>query len=151
MKARISEYWLAGRMLGWLIVLPLLKRILPLPTLVGLMWSTRGSARAFTAAEIDRMSRIARWLAVHAWPRRAGTCLEESLVLYRYLSAHRASPELVIGIRRANQRVGAHAWVTLDGHPIGDSPDALAEFAPLVSFGSGGAPSATVTLAPDLL
>jgi hypothetical protein len=150
-KTRLLEIWLAGRMLAWLLVLPLLKRLMPLPALVGLMWARPGTSRAFTPAEIDRMWRIGRWLAVRVWPRRAGTCLEQSLVLYRYLSARRASPELVIGVRRHDASVGAHAWVTLNGLAVGDSADALAEFTPLVSFGSGGVPSGTVTLAPHLL
>jgi hypothetical protein len=151
MTARLSEVWMAGRMLGWLVVLPVLKRMMPLPALASMMWSRRASRRMSTASDMDRMWRIARWLAVHAWPRNAGTCLEQSLILYRFLSARRASPELVIGVRRHNETVGAHAWVIVDGQPVGDSMAALAEFAPVVSFGRGGAPSTNTTLAPGLL
>jgi len=150
MRTRIADAWMAGRMLGWLVVLPILKRVMPLPSLVSLMWSRQASPKASTASEIDRMWRIARWLAVHAWPRRSGTCLEQSLILYRFLSARRASPELVIGVRRHNESVGAHAWVTVDGRPVGDSDAALAGFAPVVSFGPCGVPSGG-TVAPGLL
>jgi hypothetical protein len=141
MSARLSEVWMAARMLGWLLVLPILKRVMPLPALVSLMWARHAAARASTPPEIDRVWRIARWVAVHAWPRRSGTCLEQSLVLYRFLSARRASPELVIGVRRHDERVGAHAWVMVNGAPVGDSAAALAGFAPVVSFGPSGVPS----------
>lgn len=150
MRARISEVWMAGRMLGWLLVLPILKRLLPLPSLVSLMWVRQRPRRVSTATEIERMWRIARWLALHAWPRRAGTCLEQSLILYRFLSARSESPELVIGVRRHNDSVGAHAWVTIGGRAIGDSDAALDGFAPVVSFGAFGLPSGG-TVAPELL
>jgi hypothetical protein len=138
MSRRLAEVWMAGRMLGWLVVLPILKRVMPLPSLVSLMWSHPASHGVSSARDIDRMWRIARWLAVHAWPRRSGTCLEQSLILYRFLSARRASPELVIGVRRQDLSVGAHAWVTVNGEPVGDSVATLADFAPVMTFGPSG-------------
>ena len=151
MSARIAEVWMAGRMLGWLLVLPVLKRVMPLPSLVSLMWSRPWSSRASTGPEIERMWRIARWLAERAWPRRSGSCLEQSLILYRFLSARRASPELVIGVRRHNASVGAHAWVVVDGRPVGDTVLALSSFAPAVSFGAGGVAVGAGTVAAELL
>lgn len=147
----MCEVWIASRMLCWLVILPVLKRVLPLPSLVSLMWSQPVSPRVSTASENDRMWRIAHWLARHAWPRTSGTCLEQSLILYRFLSALHASPHLVIGVRRHNETMGAHAWVTVDGNPVGDSMVALADFAPVVCFGPGGAPSTSATLTPGLL
>lgn len=151
MRRRLSEIWLAGRMLGWLLALPLLKRVMPLESLVCLMWSNRASSAMSTRSDIERMSLIARWLARHAWPRRPGSCLEQSLVLYRFLSARRATPELIIGVRRHNESISAHAWVAVDGCPIGDSADTLSEFSPVVCFGSGGTPTTSGTLAHGLL
>jgi hypothetical protein len=132
---------MAGRMACWLLVLPLLKRIMPLPALVSMMRGRRpgppGPAATWprlSLSEIERMSRITRWLARRVSPWRSGTCLEQSLVLYRFLSARSAPAELIIGVRRADERVGAHAWVTVDGRPVGESLSSVSEFAPVVTF-----------------
>lgn len=138
MRTRLSDVMLAARMLCWLVCLPVLKRIMPLRSLVVLMGATRRGDRPATEAEIERMSAIARWLAVHTWPRRSGTCLEQSLVLYRFLSARSIPPELVIGVRRHDERIGAHAWVTVNGRAVGHSAAALTEFSPILSFGPHG-------------
>ena len=140
MRRRLCEASLAARMLCWLIWLPLLKRVLPLRSLVALMARTRTRRRAATSAEIERMSAIARWLAIHTWPRRPGTCLEQSLVLYRFLSARSVPPELVIGVRRGDDRLAAHAWITVEGRAVGQSQASLADFSPILSFGPRGIP-----------
>lgn len=51
------------------------------------------------------------------WPRR-GLCLRRSLVLGALL--RRYEPVLRIGVRRESGRIRAHAWIEIDGVPIGE-------------------------------
>ena len=51
--------------------------------------------------------------------RRAHTCLEEALVLQRWLAAHGTYRDVVIGVTAPGDVFGAHAW--LDGEPNADS------------------------------
>jgi hypothetical protein len=43
--------------------------------------------------------------------RTPGTCLEEALVLQRWLSDHGDPRQVVIGVGRPDGALGAHAWV----------------------------------------
>ena len=67
-------------------------------------------------------------LAAAFFPGRA-RCLERSLALYVCLQWCGAPTTLRLGVQP--YPFAAHAWVELDGAPIGDSPDSVALFAPL--------------------
>jgi hypothetical protein len=128
-----EDVWLAIRMVGWRMVLPVLKWTLPLPRLARLMW-TPSSGKQREPAREERIATLARGLS---GPRRGGrfdNCLERSLVAYRYLSRAGAEPELVVGVTR-DRPVRGHAWVRLDGEPVGDSVD---EFEEMTAFGRDG-------------
>jgi hypothetical protein len=72
---------------------------------------------------------------------RPGNCLERSLVLYRYLSAVGADPQLVVGIRGGEEAVRGHAWVTVRGAPLEEPPLTLEGLTRVVSFrGDGSQP-----------
>jgi hypothetical protein len=54
--------------------------------------------------------------------RRRATCLERSLILQRWLIAHGAPHEVLIGVSGGADRVEAHAWI--DGYdPEADEQD----------------------------
>jgi hypothetical protein len=129
---RPSEAWLALRVVGWMVLLRPLKRMLPLPKLVQLMWtSPRVSARN-TACEqrsVAVVSRLSR--------ASGGNCLERSLILYRYLSHAGAQPRLVVGMARPKEYLG-HVWVTVDGHPLLETTETLRGYATVTAFGRGG-------------
>jgi hypothetical protein len=46
--------------------------------------------------------------------RRHATCLERSLILQRWLMAHGATHEVLIGVSGGADRIEAHAWI--DGY-----------------------------------
>lgn len=127
------DAWLAARALGWLCVLPVLKRTLALERLVRLMWlAPSGSARdpgheRRTIGIVARLSRTS-----------GGNCLERSLVLYRYLARANADPRLVVGMARPDEYLG-HVWVTVDGQPLLETPETLGGYADVVTFRDGGA------------
>lgn len=127
-----ADSWLAARMVGWITVLPLLKRTLPLPQLVQLMWlAPRGSDR--------HRERERRTTRVVAQLSRAsgGNCLERSLILYRYLARAGARPRLVVGMAKPDQYLG-HVWVTVDDHPLLETSETLREYREITAFGEQG-------------
>lgn len=52
----------------------------------------------------------------------AVTCLSRSLALWALLRRHGFDPQLEIGVRKTTGRFEAHAWVEVDGHPVGEGP-----------------------------
>lgn len=130
--ANPSDRLVAVRTVGWLSVLPILKRTLPLPVLVRLMWKDpvprpRNRTREeHVAALVRRIGRTS-----------GGNCLERSLILYRLLSRANAEPRLVVGIGKPDNFLG-HVWVTVDGRPLLESDEALRAYTKFISFGAGG-------------
>ena len=133
-----SDAWLALRMAGWRLVVPLLKWLVPLPRLARLMW-TRARANERDRAREQRIVTLAETLCGPHGGRLLDNCLERSLVSYRFLSQAGAEPELAFGVARdKDDPVRGHAWVRLDGKPVHDSVAALARFEELGAFGRGG-------------
>ena len=67
-------------------------------------------------------------LAAAFFPGRA-RCLERSIALHVCLRWCGAPTVLRLGVQP--YPFSAHAWVELDGEPVGDSPDSIALFRPL--------------------
>jgi Transglutaminase-like superfamily len=129
-----GDVWLAVRMTGWALVLPLLKHAVSLPRLARLMWR-RGSGEA-EQSEIDHVVRLS-WAAARIRPLPGrDNCLERSLIAYRYLSALGARPQLVVALRSAREAPDGHVWVTIDGRPVGGED--VSPFTPLFELGPHG-------------
>ena len=112
---------------AWSLVLPVIKHLLPLPTLVRLMSGPASSQRSY-----ENERRIVRSASRVYRHRRPGSCLERSLLAYRYLSNANADPTLVIGVRREERDVIGHAWVLVDGSPLYESSAYLESFVPVL-------------------
>jgi len=135
---RPGDGWLAVRMVGWRLALPVLKRRMTLPRLVSLMWQGE-QARAPSPERQARVAELTTSVFRSDHRDRPGNCLDRSLVLYRYLSAAGADPKLMVGMRRGEQdALRGHAWVTVDGEPVEESTEPLEEFARLASFRGDG-------------
>jgi len=128
---RFADAWIAAKTLGWMISLPLLKRLLPLPALVHLMWSRpRRRLRVpdeRVAGIVARVGHVSH-----------GNCLDRSLIVYRLLSRGGSNPTLVIGFGRRVDVIG-HTWVTVGGRPLLESAETLAPYTPFVAYGENGA------------
>jgi hypothetical protein len=134
---RPGDAWLLTRILAWSVVLPLAKSLVSMPRLTRLM---RTDART-TSREPERERTV---VALTAWvfktrPRGSrDNCLERALVTYRYLCQAGAHPELVLGMARDENGIHGHAWVSVDGRAVHDTPAALAAFEPILRFRSDG-------------
>jgi hypothetical protein len=69
---------------------------------------------------------------------RDDNCLERSLLTYRRLARLNARPTLVAGLRREDDDLLGHVWVTVDGAPMAESAESLDRFSSIVSFGAEG-------------
>jgi hypothetical protein len=122
---------LAVRMTGWVIVLPVLKRVRPLHELARLMWS---DPRAGLPRERElAVKSYAEWL-YRGRPLFGDNCLERSLLLYRFLSEAGVDPILIVGAQRNGPCVAGHAWVKIQGRSIGDADG----YEAVVAFGPRG-------------
>jgi Transglutaminase-like superfamily len=132
-----GDAWLAARMAGWRLMLPMLKRRLPLPRLVRIMWS-KSRSRPSAPEREARIAELARVVFRSRHSSRSGNCLERSLVLCRYLSRAGADPELLVGVRRGEEEIRGHAWVALRGAPVEEPPDNLDGVVQVVAFRGEG-------------
>jgi hypothetical protein len=125
------------RMMGWVLALPLLKRVLPLPALVRLVW-VRPTPGTRDVERERRVAALVRRLYGSSLVRLDENCLERSLLTYRLLARLNASPELVTGVRKQGDAVVGHAWVMVDGQPVGEPPESIEGFAPVLTFDPRG-------------
>ena len=150
LRAHVStpaDVSLAVRMLGWALLLPALKSLLPLPRLVRLVY--RGGRRARCEKREQQIASLTRWIHRPLVPRDRG-CLQRSLLAYRFLSEADADPHLFVGVRKEGNIVLGHAWVVVDGQPIGESWAAVRGYVPVIAFGAGGLPrELSVTVRPN--
>jgi hypothetical protein len=128
------ELLLSGRMLAWAGALPVLKRVVPLSRLVTLM------APRHRSAPDEKRTRDVVALAQWVYRTRAlrDNCLERSLITYRFLPAGNDESRLVLGVRKGEDGPPGHAWLTVNGQPVHDSPQTLEALVPIVAFDLDG-------------
>jgi Transglutaminase-like superfamily len=123
---------LVAETVGWMAVLPVLKRVLPLPTLVQMMWRP-GTGRP---RQHERELHTAR-VVLSLCRASGGNCLVRSLILYRFLSRANAEPTLVAGMAKPGDFIG-HVWVNVDERPLLESTESLQSYVEVLAFGVGG-------------
>ena len=129
-----ADVVLFARMLGWAAALPVLKRRMPLPKLVE---TAVPAERAGPARRPETVVALSRW--VYRIPGLRDNCLEKSLLTYRYLPADSGRYRLVLGVRTSEaEGPPGHAWLTIDGTPVHDTPESLADLVPILAFDSAG-------------
>lgn len=69
---------------------------------------------------------------------RDATCLERSLLAYRFLAEAGAGPTLTVAVRPNDKSLEWHAWVTRDGQPVHETRASLSGYLPVVVFDSQG-------------
>jgi Transglutaminase-like superfamily len=134
---RPGDLWLALRMAAWRLVLPALKRRMPLEGLIDLMW-TQAPAEPARPGQEARVADLAAMVFRSEHPYRYGNCLERSLVLCRYLSAIGADPELIVGFKRGEEALVGHAWVVVRSEAVAESLDSLERYAKVVTYRDEG-------------
>ncbi len=62
-------------------------------------------------------------------------CLVRSMVLLWLLRTRGESAEVVLGVRKRAGVFEAHAWTVTERGPVGDQPEAIADFETLMTSG----------------
>ncbi len=99
-------------------------------------WIARTSPhRAFTGESSARALRLSvvSINRVKRYSMFRGNCLSQSLALCRILRRRGLQPSLRLGVRLADRKFDAHAWVELDGRVLNDSQDVHTRFTPLAA------------------
>jgi hypothetical protein len=108
---------LSARMTAWIILISMVARLVPLPTMFRLAETRRrwAPSAVLPAAEIAR--RIDRVL--HAGLVKDGSCWKRAAILRRYLLLNGIETEVVFGVRRQNGgELAGHAWLEREGVPF---------------------------------
>jgi hypothetical protein len=130
------DAWLVIRLLTWAFLLPFLKRMLPLKKLAPMMWLAPRDSKDQNMDQ--KIATVVRWIYIFIFPNET-SCIERSLLLYRFLSRCKKDPRLITGMKRTEQGVWkGHAWIELDGKPFAESAMHIQDFRPLISFGPQG-------------
>jgi hypothetical protein len=122
LKLAPAERW---RLLGIVCALPIISASLRLTGVVRTRrWLERMSPQAGTReaveADVEDAQRIAALAAIAG--RRGlivATCLRHALLVYTVLRRRGFSPALMLGVRKVNNSIDAHAWVRLQGVDLG--------------------------------
>ena len=74
---------------------------------------------------------LARLVAAAArWGPYRGSCMVRSLTLQWLLKRHGLEGRLRLGVRKAGNRLEAHAWIEHEGKPLIDPANVSGDFAP---------------------
>jgi hypothetical protein len=125
---RRMERWAA---LVTAIAVPAVLRLRPLPVVLAFC---DGIPVRAARPQPPRMlaRRVQRWLGYGHGPWKS-TCLTRSLVLYAMLRQHGHTPRFAVGVLGSEQSFEAHAWVSIEGVPVIDSPLVETGFAQVMS------------------
>jgi hypothetical protein len=96
---------------------------------------SRGQAQAAGPAAVAAAEAKAAIIAIAGrYALANGTCLRQALLLWWLLKRRDQAAELRIGVRTENG-FAAHAWVELDGKPLGQTPERRNRFVRMQAFG----------------
>jgi hypothetical protein len=119
---RAREIWLLAWSVGLLAVLPVLLRVLSLPTLVTL-YGARPLPAVLPPLAPDRLLWLIRGLLHQRIGMVRPNCLKQSLVLLHVLRQWGAPVTLLLGVATHGGTLTGHCWVELDGQPFGEGAD----------------------------
>lgn len=102
----------------------------PLPAALGELTP----AAASQALETDTIRQIVDALAAFGAGRPLGICLRKSLLRYYFLRRAGLPVTIHFGARRLGERLGGHAWLTLDGQPYYETPEHYLNYVLMFSY-----------------
>ncbi len=117
---RPSEAFLLLRMAGWVALLSLLIKLLPLPRVLSLVATTSRGKRPrnpnMTEQRIAQLVDALLGIDVFCF---TPTCWKRAPVLHRYLALNGIETRIVFGVRKEKESLLAgHAWLEADGRPL---------------------------------
>ncbi len=119
-RRRPREAFLLLRMAGWVALLSLLIKLLPLPRVLSLVAdtsrATRPRRRRMTEQRLAQLVDALLGMNVLCF---TPTCWKRAPVLHRYLALNGIETRIVFGVRKEKESLLAgHAWLEADGRPL---------------------------------
>lgn len=125
----MAEIRTLARAWGYLLLAYVALRFLPVRRVEALLESlARKRNREISSARLAKLVNVAA--RFHLRPM---TCLPRSLALRALLRQHGVEADLLIGVRRENGMLRAHAWIEDAGQPVGEPADVRRRFQPLIT------------------
>jgi hypothetical protein len=124
MRPSVMEARIAARAVMTRLSLPWLVRLLPLPATLEAI-SPRATPSGEATAPVERVERAlarSQWL-VQRMRVVPNTCLYRALARYAMLRRAGHAARFVMGLDPRRSDVLGHAWVELDGRPLGEDVD----------------------------
>jgi len=84
--------------------------------------------------DADTIRPIVDALTAFGAGRPLGICLRRSLLRYYFLRRVDVPVVVNFGARRLGERIGGHAWLTLDGQPYHEAPEHYLNYALMFSY-----------------
>jgi hypothetical protein len=114
-----ARAWLVARLAGWVVILSILARLLPLSRALQIV-STEVRRKSTDVDPVKLSTAIDALLEANFFvfkPR----CWKRATVLHRYLALAGVATTIRFGVRREDAELKGHAWLELNGQPILES------------------------------
>ena len=117
-----ARAWLLARMAGWVVVLSVLARLLPLSRALRIVSTeVRGKSAEVDVDPLQLSTAIDALLEADFFVFRP-SCWKRATVLHRYLALAGVATTIRFGVRKdGDSELKGHAWLELKGEPILES------------------------------
>lgn len=117
---RPDEAFLLLRMAGWVALLSLLIKLLPLPRVLSLVAdASRANVPRNPRMNEQRLAQLLDALLAINVLCFTPTCWKRAPVLHRYLALNGIETRIIFGVRKEKESLLAgHAWLEADGRPL---------------------------------
>ena len=130
-KLSWQEMLLACQISLLVILLPVLQKALPLPTLLKRLTPNSRKRNSLGTGDTQNMDMILkltqRILWLHFWVFHP-TCLKRSLVLYHFLRRYGYPVCICFGVAKSDAELTGHSWISLHGRPVSEYDDQYLDY-----------------------
>ncbi len=113
---------LMARIAAWIVVTPVLIRILPLPSLMAFLTPT-GTSNSTPQDYKDKVINYTFLLLGRQKAMFQRNCLKRCLVVYRFLRLAGEPARIFFGVRKENGKLAGHSWLEVDGRLVFEEPE----------------------------
>ena len=130
---RLRELWLLVSSAALLVALPILQRVLTLPTLVS-FFGAKTMPTVLPPLDPERLLFLIRGLLHQQIGMIRPNCMKQSLLLFHFLRQWDAPVTIHFGAATRDGALEGHCWVELAGQPFGEKDDPQRAFTVTYAF-----------------
>ena len=129
----LSYIFLLLRIILIMFAIQVMLKLLSLPKLMGILTPKR-KKKGTSQEDINRIIEIINNVLNQRFFIFHPTCLKRSLVLYHFLNRYGMKVIMNFGVKKNNDKLDGHGWLTLDGKPFLEDYDPHDTFAVIYSY-----------------